>query len=248
MDRVKPEDAIREFNALLAELNALPPNPHSSEFVSWELRTRSAFTRAFGEKHYLTKQFLDTYWVSLVVGDPSADARAFRDGAESMRGVFSAAIAEVGLLGDDTPIADESGVDAELWKHVAPEIRIEDWGKVARGAVIFAEDRIRKWAGRPAEEVGKDLAVAVFGANGNYRMGLTDGEKQGWQLLAQGIAQALRNADTHRIQNRSDHKRYALGVVGACSLLLTQLRYEHGNRFQDTSPAASTAAGDDTES
>ena len=66
-----------------------------------------------------------------------------------------------------------------MWEHVAPEIRSEDWGKVARGAVIFTEDRIRKWAGRPADEVGKDLAVAVFGATGNYRMGLTDGEKQG---------------------------------------------------------------------
>lgn len=154
--------------------------------------------------------------------------------------MLDAAIAEVGMLADDMPIADESGIDAELWEHVAPEIRSEDWGKVARGAVIFTEDRIRKWAGRPPNEGSKDLAVAIFGQNGDYRMGLTDNEKTGWQLFAQGIAQALRNADTHRIQNRSDHKRYALGVVGACSLLLTQMRYEHGNRFQDTSPAVST--------
>jgi hypothetical protein len=71
--------------------------------------------------------------------------------------------------------------------------------------------------------------------------GLAEGEKQGWQLFAQGIAQALRNAETQRIQDRPDHKRYALGVVGACSLLLTQMRYEHGNRFHDTSPAASAS-------
>ena len=69
-------------------------------------------------------------------------------------------------------------------------------------------------------------------------MGLTAGEEQGWQFLAQGIAQALRNADTHRIQERPDHKRYTMGVVGACSLLLTQMRYLHGNRFRDTSPTA----------
>ncbi len=68
-------------------------------------------------------------------------------------------------------------------------------------------------------------------------MGLTQGETQGWQLFAQGIAQALRNVDAHRIQERPDHERYALGLVGACSLLLTQMRYEHGNRFRDTSPA-----------
>jgi hypothetical protein len=55
---------------------------------------------------------------------------------------------------------------------------------------------------------------------------------QGWQLFAQGIAQALRNVDAHRIQDRQDHKRYALGLVGACSLLLTQMRYEHGQPVQ----------------
>jgi hypothetical protein len=27
-------------------------------------------------------------------------------------------------------------------------------------------------------------------------------------------------------------------LVGACSLLLTQMRYEHRNRFGDTTPAA----------
>ena len=43
---------------------------------------------------------------------------------------------------------------------------------------------------------------------------------------------ALRNADTHRIQERDDHKRYAMGVVGTASLLLTQLRHQHGNSFR----------------
>jgi Protein of unknown function (Hypoth_ymh) len=132
-------------------------------------------------------------------------------------------------------IADQSGIDPELWEHIAPEIRTEAWGKVASQAVILTEDRIRKWAGRPVGEVGKDLAVAIFGKLGQFQMGKTDGEIQGWQLFAQ----ALRNVDAHRIQNRPDHKRYALGLVGACSLLLAQMRHEHGNRFRDTTPAAS---------
>ncbi|QSM56194.1 hypothetical protein IN840_25370 (plasmid) [Mycobacteroides abscessus subsp. abscessus] len=114
-------------------------------------------------------------------------------------------------------------------------------GEAAREAVIFTEDRIRRWAGRPVTEVGKDLAVAIFGNNGEFRMGLADGEKQGWQLLAQGIAQAIRNADAHRIQNRSDHRRYAMGVIGSCSRLLTQMRFEHGNRFHDASPIPPTS-------
>ena len=156
-----------------------------------------------------------------------------------MQGILDAAIAEIELLADEVRGADESGVDAELWEHIAPEVQAEAWGKVASQAVIFAEDRIRKWAGRPVGEVGKDLAVTTFGKSGQFQMGQTEGETQGWQLFAQGIAQALRNVDAHRIQDRPDHKRYALGLVGACSLLLTQMRFEHSNRFRNISPASS---------
>ena len=42
-----------------------------------------------------------------------------------------------------------------------------------------------------------------------------------------GFAQAIGNVDRHRIQSRSDAKKYAIGVLGLGSLLLTQLRYEH---------------------
>jgi hypothetical protein len=148
-----------------------------------------------------------------MLDDTSALPRAFRVTISVAQGILDAAIAEIEMLAEEGPAADEPGVDTELWEHVAPEIRSEAWGKAAREAVIFTEDRIRRWAGRLATEVGKDLAVAVFGVAGNYKMGLTPGEEQGWQFLAQGIAQALRNADTHRIQERSDHKRYTMGVI-----------------------------------
>ncbi len=58
---------------------------------------------------------------------------------------------------------------------VAPEIAAEAWGKVASQAVIFTEDRVRKWAGRPVGEVGKDLAVAVFKPDGVFRHGAHTG-------------------------------------------------------------------------
>ena len=74
--------------------------------------------------------------------------------------------------------------------------------------------------------------TAVLGERGEFRLGKTDGEKQGWHRLGMGFAMALRNVDTHRIQQRDDAKRYAMGVLGAGSLLLIQLRYEHGNRFK----------------
>jgi hypothetical protein len=240
MDAVKSDDAVQQFEALVAELKGLPPHRHSAKFVSWELRTRSALTHALGAQHHITDQFNHNRWTSVSWGDEEMEAGSFGQGAARAQGMLDAAIAEVKMLGDDVPVADEEGIDAELWEHVAPEIRSEAWVKAARGALIFTEDRIRRWAGRPDAEAAKELAVAIFGDKGNYRMGRTDGEMQGWQLFAQGIAQALRNADTHRIQERPDLKRYALGVVGACSLLLTQMRFEHENRLKDTSPATST--------
>ncbi|MGH3721311.1 MAG: TIGR02391 family protein [Pseudonocardiaceae bacterium] len=239
---MKPEEAIERLRTLRDEAARLPHSTGSAEFNSWQLRVRSVLTRALGESHHITERFVTTKWTPSIYS--ATDARAAFESAFSTtipqaQGILDAAIAELELLADDVPVADESGIDPELWGHIAPEIQTEAWGKVASQAVIFTEDRIRKWAGRPVGEVGKDLAVAIFGKSGQFQMGKTDGEKEGWQLFAQGIVRALRNVDAHRIQNRPDHKRYALGLVGACSLLLTQMRYEHGNRFQDTTPAAS---------
>lgn len=233
-------EAISRLVALRDEAATLPPSTSSSEFNSWKPRTRSALTRALGEKHHITQRFIKTRWTPSIytLGDSGAFTSTFRATIPEVQGILDAAIAEIELLSKEGPVADEAGVDHELWEHVAPEIRSESWGKAAREAVIFTEDRIRRWAGRPVTEVGKELAVAIFGNSGQYRMGLAEGEKQGWQFLAQGIAQALRNADTHRIQDRPDHKRYAMGVIGTCSLLLTQMRFEHGNRFHDMSLAA----------
>jgi hypothetical protein len=198
-------------------------------------------TRALGENHSIVVDFAKVRWTpgAIYGNDIGGLYRgAFVKGRNEAIGILDAAVAEIDLLIEEGPVIDDSSFDSELWDYVAPEVHAQSWGKAAAQAVIFTEDRIRKWAGRPIGEVGKELAVAVFGKSGDFKMGLVEGETQGWQLLAQGIAQAVRNVDAHRIQERSDHKRYALGVIGACSLLLTQMRYEHGNRFRDTSAAA----------
>jgi hypothetical protein len=75
--------------------------------------------------------------------------------------------------------------------------------------------------------------TAVFRPEGGeFPLGQTQGEREGWHQFARGFAAALRNVDTHRIQDRDDLKRYALGVLGAASLLLTQLRHKHENRLR----------------
>lgn len=54
-------------------------------------------------------------------------------------------------------------------------------------------------------------------------------EWEGWRALGMGFVQALGNVDRHNIQKRDDAKRYAFGVLGIGSLILTQLRYQHGD-------------------
>ena len=52
-------------------------------------------------------------------------------------------------------------------------------------------------------------------------------------MLGMGFAQALSNVDRHHIQDRDDARRYAIGVLGLGSLLLTQLRHEHADHFAE---------------
>ena len=40
---------------------------------------------------------------------------------------------------------------------------------------------------------------------------------------------ALRNRTGHRAEMRGDAKRYALGVLGAAILLLTEIRHDYGD-------------------
>jgi hypothetical protein len=71
--------------------------------------------------------------------------------------------------------------------------------------------------------------VRLRANDGQYRLGRESGEWEGWRGLGMGFAQALGNVDRHNIQRRDDAKRYAFGVLGLGSLILTQLRYQHGD-------------------
>lgn len=241
---MRAEDALVLLHQLRAEAGTLPSSISSSEYNSWEHRTRSVLTKSLGETHHITQAFVHLRWTPGIYDmENAAEAfcAAFRSTVPTAQGLIDAAVFELQQLRSSTDIAEDAGFDPELWRHVSGHVVAEEWGKVASQTAIFTEDRIRKWAGRPAQEVGEKLMTAVFGERGDYRLGLTDGEKQGWHRLAMGVSMALRNADAHRIQSRSDHRRYAMGVLGASSLLLTQMRFEHVNRFHDTSPASQEA-------
>lgn len=132
------------------------------------------------------------------------------------------------------PAADpftDATVDPELWEHVKVLIDGRDWEKVAREAAVFVEDKLRSWASVPSSVTGSvDVFKAAIGPGAfTLPKAGSPGEQQGWQQLARGFALALRNPAGHRINNRSDARRYALGVLGTASLLLTELRHEYGD-------------------
>jgi hypothetical protein len=229
---VNPDAAVPLLSQLLEVIPTLTGGTGSAEFVAWNQRTRSVLSRSLGETHAITQEFITVRWYpsGFLVSD--SHEIAYRGGLRKAQGLISASIQELEDFGGDADaVTDDGNIDPELWEHVRPVVEMKEWGKVARESSIFTEDRIRRWAGRPQSEVGETMMSAVFGDKGSHQLGEGDQEKKGWHFLAMGISKALRNADTHRIQKRD--QRYGMGVLGACSLLLTQMRHEYGGRLRD---------------
>jgi hypothetical protein len=209
----------------------------STKFSSWKGRVQSVLTRALGADHHLTKAFIDVrYGLSIVTSSTpdSAWNSAFLSGLHEATGVLEAAIFELELAGASDDAVDETAFDPDLWAHVQTDVQNEEWQKVASQAAIFVEDCVRQWCDSPKGKndetlVGKGLFASVFANDGQYRLGKEPGEWEGWRMLGMGFAQALSNVDRHNIQRRTDAKRYAFGVLGVGSLILTQLRHQHGD-------------------
>lgn len=91
--------------------------------------------------------------------------------------------------------------------------------------------------------MGKNLMAKVFADDSDWWIGALPGEREGWRALAIGFIQALSNVDRHRIQKRDDARRYAMGVLGLGSLLLTQLRHAHGELIEDIQTGVITSDG-----
>jgi hypothetical protein len=231
---MRPAAAISELEKLKAEagkpLDLYPSGPQES----WKARVHGIFARSLGKGHDLIKRFDGVSFYSGVAwaGKPDyLDEQYFEGGIAQAVGLIDAAIYELKLVGGDEPV-DEHAYDPDLWAHVKQQVEDGDWGKVASQTAIFVESHIRTWAGAPKDRngnelVGKALYLEVFSETSDYRLGAQAGEREGWRYLGMGFAQALSNVDRHRIQNRDDAKRYALGVLGLGSLLLTQMRHQH---------------------
>lgn len=219
-----------------------------SRAEAWLEKARFVLVASFGEEDDLVKKlneitftpqghfsFFDIFFLT------SDTKHAYETGLLNARSVIEIAILR---LQNDAHVdppkeqRDPGAYDPELWDEVQGLLIAEDWAKVASQAAIFFEDRLRRWAGHPEDRngnglYGKGLVSSVLGDQSPWRLGRNANEQEGWRALGTGFAQAIGNVDRHHRQERDDMKQYALGVLGLASLLLTQIRHEHGDLIAD---------------
>ncbi|MDF2093614.1 TIGR02391 family protein [Knoellia sp. 3-2P3] len=233
---MRPALAIQKLQELKDEASN-PSGMYADDFgEGWKSRVRGVVARSLGAGHHLVKK-LDDNSYSLGFFSSSTPDSAFRDaftsGVRRACAYIDAAVYELELMqGEDDPV-DERAFDAELWDHVRGLVETDDWDKIPSTVCTFVEDKVRTWADMGTDTYGKGLYGAAMGDAGELRMGKGKGEWEGWRALGIGYAQAIGNVDRHRLQRRSDARRYAIGVLGLGSLLLTQLRYEHQDLIEE---------------
>ncbi|TCC48059.1 hypothetical protein E0H73_43040 [Kribbella pittospori] len=235
---MKPDLAIAELEKLKREASDAGGLGTDDVLTGWRARAKGVLVAVFPPKHHLVESFDGVRYGVTVAWSGMPESmwdEARRDGIREAVALLDAAIYELRLrIADDSEPLDIRAYDPELWEHVKGLLEAEDWGKVASQTAIFVENHVREWAGNPTDKKGDPLYgqvlwQTVLADDSELRLGQRSAEWQGWRSLGSGFAQALRNVDVHRIQRRDDAKRYAVGVLGLGSLLLTQLRYEHSD-------------------
>lgn len=238
---MKPGRAIAALEDLKKE--ALSPGVQGGDdLTAWQGKVRGVLVAALGRDDHLVDRFDQVGYSPGIWGletPHSVFMESQREGIREACGVIDAVLYQLRLRteDEDEPV-DARAYDLELWEHVKGLVEAKDWGKVASQTAIFVEDRLRSWAGDPKNArgeslVGKDLMGRVLADDSDWRLGSRAAEREGWRSLGTGFASALSNVDRHRIQKRQDARRYAIGVLGLGSLLLTQMRFEHGDLIED---------------
>lgn len=243
---MKPERAITALTALADQATSWRVEG-GDDLTPWKDKVRGVLVAALGDGDHLVHRLDQIGFSPMVFWEGMSDSvftKAQAGGVREVCGVIDAALYQLQLRTEDNDEpTDARAFDPELWQHIRGLVEAEDWGKVASQTAIFVEDRLRSWAGDPKNGrgdslVGKDLMGRVFSDDSDWRLGSRAAEREGWRALGTGFAAALSNVDRHRIQQRDDARRYAIGVLGLGSLLLTQMRHEHGDLIEDLQTGA----------
>ena len=237
---VRRERAIEALNGLKSESCEPTVMSGGEKLTAWRAKVRATVVAALGAPDDLVKRLDQVNYQVMIAtsGTPQSAFDAARHrGIRSACGLIDAAVYQLELLsGDDGPV-DERAFDTDLWEHVKGLVEEGDWGKVASQTVIFVEDQLRAWAGDPKDRnggslYGKGLFVELLRDDSDWRLGATAAEREGWRALGTGFIQAIGNVERHHRKQRPDARRYAIGVLGLGSLLLTQIRHEHGELIE----------------
>ncbi|MGE3194520.1 MAG: TIGR02391 family protein [Microbacteriaceae bacterium] len=231
---MKSPKALEQLRSLRAEAETPEIQRSAQPSKTWQQNVRIVLASALGEDHHLVKQADKVRYTPGVAWSGMPDhlyTDAQRGGVSRLAGIIESAIYALELEGEPSAEVafDDAAYDPELLAHVRKTIEAEEWDKLAAQVAIFIEDRVRKWSESTPTSIGKGLFASALSDDAELRLGQTKGEWEGWRMLGMGLAQAVANADRHRLQDREDLKRYAIGALGLGSLLLTQLRHEHAD-------------------
>ena len=234
---MKPQAAVAELNKLI-EAEELD---RENIFIEWRSKAASILRAVLGASAVQVREFVlmsRPTSSGYTTGNRRKDQEFQRaDAAQRGKAVLRSVAYNLEVVTAEHGPLDDTTIDPELWSHVEGLIADSDWSKVPAEVVIFLEHKIRVWAGEPtakdgAAMTGKTLFATAFKDDGPLRLGQQSSEYEGWRGLGTGLAQAIGNVARHRIQQRDDLRRYAMGVLGLGSLILTQLRYEHPAEIQ----------------
>lgn len=234
---MKMEAAKAVLEELLAEEFRAADTRDSLLFIAWRTKALAVLTEHFGTDSVQVQEFKRVSQASRRNDGGPVFARL--EAIQRGKAVLKVCLDTLSDRPDVSEPLDKTSIDPELWAYVEGLVAAEDWAKIPANVVIFLEHTVRTWAGNPKVGnagngvlVGKDLYGKVLSDDGPLVLGKTASEQQGWRGLGTGLAQAIGNVDRHHIQNRADLRRYAMGVLGLGSLLMTQLRYQYPTHTQ----------------
>lgn len=239
---MKPERAIEELESLKLDAATLNISLQDGDVDAWDRKVRVVLVATFGETdNFIAQHDSITYSPSFAIaGDDTLFINALRSGIQNCCNLIDAAIYRLQLEQDNVDQRPDSiDYDPKLWAHVSALIERQEWDSIPAQVSIFVEHTIRDWSNNPIGKngdllVGKALMARTFGDYGILKLGQQSNENEGWRNLAIGFTQAVSNVARHRLSDRDDARRYAIGVIGLASLLLTQIRYEHGDILKES--------------